>query len=340
MTTLELPALRSDDPLGFLAALGLLEVLRSEVGVPEEQLALAWAGVGGPAALTAPFEDLEGLVGVLAAAASRMREEDRPIPARIVDLVPRTLSDQERAELAERTGVKPPFDPVRMPRAASRARIAALWDRATEADLRWLCGLVDQCSTFPREPTAHITPLYAPMGRQRMRQIYEAKLAAVAREPGLLREACVLWRRNPRDAGANLDRRAQRDGAVTTTGDPGNAAVTGAEWLALQSVPWFRLGGVRDRPFAWGWVPTGRGGRPRALVWPVWNQPLDPMGIEVLLTHPAVRRVGLGDEMPGPWLRRLGVLAVLRAERAVLTNSDGPLGPARVMWPRGGSVGR
>ncbi|HXF72694.1 MAG TPA: hypothetical protein VNO79_08825, partial [Actinomycetota bacterium] len=241
MTRLELPALRSDDPLGFLASLGLLEVLRSEVGVPEEELALAWESVGGPAQLTAPFEDLDGLVEALAAAAARMDQEGRPVPARIGDLVPRTLSDKERAELEERTGVKPPFDPVRMPRAASSARIAALWDRATEADLRWLCGLVDQCSTFPNESTAHVAPLYAPMGRQRMRQVYEAKLAAVARQPELLREACVLWRRNPRDAGANLDRRAQRDGAVTTTGEPGNAAVTGAEWLALQSVPWFRL---------------------------------------------------------------------------------------------------
>ena len=173
-----------------------------------------------------------------------------------------------------------------------------------------------------------------------MRQVYEAKLAAVAREPGLLREACVLWRRNPRDAGANLDRRAQRDRAVTTTGDPGNAAVTGAEWLALQSVPWFRLGGMRDRPFAWGWAPRGRAGRPRALVWAVWSRTLDPVAIEVLLTHPAVRRAGLGDEVPSSRLERLGVLAVLRAERTVLTNSDGPLGPARVMWPRASSAGR
>lgn len=334
MTRIELPALRSDDPLGFLAALGLLEVLRSEVGVPDEDLGLGWTGVGGPAELTAPFDDLEGLVAALAAAAGRMHREDRPIPARIPDLVPRTLSDRERAELEERTGVKPPFDPIRMPRAESARRIAVLWDRATEVDLRWLCGLVDQCSTFPRDPTAHVTPLYAPMGRQRMRQIYEAKLAAVAAEPELLREACVLWRRNPRDAGANLDRRAQRDGAVTTTGDPGNAAVTGAEWLALQSVPWFRLGGARDRPFAWGWAPRGRGGRPRALVWPVWSRTLDPVAIEVLLTHPAVRRAGLGEEVPGPRLAGLGVLAVLRAERAILTNSDGPLGPAQVMWPR------
>jgi hypothetical protein len=339
MSVLELPALRSDDPLGFLAALGVIEVLRSEAGVSDGELALAWEGVGGPAKLTGPFEDLEGLLAVLGAAAARMHAEGRPVPARIPDLVPRPLSDQERTELEKGTGVKPPFDPVRMSRAESSARVAAFWERATDADLRWLCGLVDQCSTFPGEATAHVTPLYAPMGRQRMRQVYEAKLAAVVARPELLREACVMWRRNPRDAGANLDRRAQRDGAVTTTGSPGNAAVTGAEWLALQSVPWFRLGGVRNRPFAWGWVPTRQGGRPRALVWAVWRDPLDPLAIEVLLTHPIVRAVGLGGGAADRRLARLGILAVLRAERSVLTNSDGPLGPARVLWPRASTAG-
>jgi hypothetical protein len=63
------------------------------------------------------------------------------------------------------------------------------------------------------------------------------------------------------------------------------------------------------------------------------------VAIEVLLTHPAVRRAGLGDEVPGSRLEHLGVLAVLRAERTVLTNSDGPLGPARIMWPRASSAG-
>ncbi len=337
MTTLELPALRSDDPLGFLAALGILEVLRSEAGIPEDELALCWDGVGGPARLTGPFGDLEELVSLLTDAAVRMQAEGRPVAARIPDLVPRPLSDRERDEIRARIGVKPPFDPVRMSRAEVTARLAALSQRATESDLRWLCAVADQCSTFPREPTAHLTPLYAPMGRQRMRQVYEAKLAAVVARPELLHEACVMWRRNPRDAGANIDRRAQRDGAVTTTGEPGNAAVTGAEWLALQSVPWFRLCGLRDRPSAWAWLPARRGGRPRALVWPVWARPLDPIAIEVLLTHPSVRRAGLTDEPPARELVGLGVLAVLRAERAVLTNSDGPLGPARMVWPRTGA---
>lgn len=335
MGTLTLPALRGGDPLGFLATLGLLEVLRSEVGVPQDELALRWEGVG-PALIDAPFGKLDELVDALAAAAQRMRGEGRPVTGQIPDLVPHVLSDKEREEEEVRTGIKPPFDPVRMTPAESVRRVGSLRRRATEADVRWLCALVDQSSTFPGEPIAHATPLYAPVGRQRMRQVYEAKLAAVAGRPQLLREACSSWRRDPGDAGANLDRRAVRDSTVTTDGKPGNAAVTGAEWLALQSVPWFRLGGLRDRPTAWGWVPAGSRGRPRSLVWPLWRPALDPTAIEVVLTHPSVRRAALGGGIGEEEARHLGLLAVLRSDRTVLTNSDGPLGPARVVWPRGG----
>ena len=336
MSELTLPALRSDDPLGFLAALGILEVLRSEIGAPEDDLALGWEDVGGAAVLSAPFGNLGDLVDALHSAAVRMREEDRPVAARAGDLVPRPLSAKERADLGAASGTKLPFDPVRMPREQSVARIAALDPRAPGTDARWLCALIDQCSTFPRESTAHVTPLYAPMGQQRMRQIYEAKLRAVAARADLIREACSMWRRNPEDKGANLDRRAVRDAALTTTGKPSNAAVTGAEWLALQAVPWFRLGGVRDRPTAWGWVPTRPGGRPRALMWPVWRHLLGPPGIEVMITHPRIQRAGMGRRVSNRELRALGVLAVLRAERTVLTNSDGPLGPGRVVWPSRG----
>ncbi len=334
MSTLMLPALRGDDPLGFLATLGVIEVLRSEVGVPEGELMLRWEDMG-PASIEAPLRDLDDLVGALVEAARRMRSEGRLVTGRVADLVPRTLSDKERKEVEARTGVKLPFDPIRMSRVESVARVSTLGRVGVASDARWLCALVDQCSTFPGEQTAHVTPLYAPVGRQRMRQVYASKLEAVCANPELLREACEAWRRNPSDAGVNLDRRAVRDSAVTTNGEPGNAAVTGAEWLALQSVPWFRLGGVRDRPTAWGWVAAGSRGRPRALVWPLWRPPLDPVAVEVLLTHRVVRRAGLGGPVNDQEARNLGLVAVLRADRAVLTNSDGPLGPGRVLWPSG-----
>ncbi len=335
MTTLSLPALKSDDPLGFLASLGILEVLRSEVGVAESELGLGWEGVGGSALIEAPFASVSALAESLQSAAEEMHREGRLVPARLTELIPQTLSDRQRQAYQQRTGTKPPFDSARMSRAESAARLARLSVRSSQTDERWLCALVDQCSTFPGDDgsVAHLTPLYAPMGRQRLRQLYEAKLDAVASHPNLLLEACLMWRRDPRDAGVNLDRRAQRDASVTTNGQPGNSAVPGAEWLALQSAPWFRLGGLRNRPFAWGWVQARTRGRPRSLVWPVWNRVLDPVAIEVMITHPLVRRAGMGEPVRDRDLRALGVLAVLRADRTVLKNSDGPLGAASVVWP-------
>lgn len=333
MNTLVLPALRSDDSLAFLAALGIVEILRSEAGVPETEIRLSWDGIGGPLRLAVPFQTVDDLVDELATAAARMRNEGRLIPSRLPDIIPDVLSDTERKELAKRTGTEPQFDTIRMTRAESTARFATA-ATASDADLRWLCGLVDQVSLWPQQECAHVTPLYAPVARQRLRQLYEKDLAAVTAEPRLLREACLAWRRNPNDLGANLDRRAQRDAVVTTSGVPRNSAVTGAEWLALQSAPWFRLGGFGSRPTAWGWLPRGPGGRPRVLVWPVWEPPLDPPAVEVLITHPAVRRAASGDPPPDDDLRGLGVLAVFRAERATLSNSDGPLGSSVMMWPR------
>lgn len=333
MNTLVLPALRSDDALAFLAALGIVEILRSEVGIAEADIHLSWEGVGGPLRLAAPLNSVDDLVGELAAAAVRMRDEGRLVPSRLPAIIPIVLSDTERKALAQRMGTEPQFDSIRMTRAESIARFASA-TAASDADLRWLCGLVDQVSLWPQQDHAHVTPLYAPVARQRLRQLYEKELMAVTAEPDLLREACLGWRRNPNDAGVNLDRRAQRDAVATTTGVPQNAAVTGAEWLALQSAPWFRLGGSASRPFAWCWVPTRPRGRPRALVWPVWEPPLDPQAVEVLLTHPAVRRVATDDDPAELDLRALGVLAILKAERATLANSDGPLGPSVVMWPR------
>lgn len=334
MNTFVLRALRGDDPLGFLAALGVVELLRSELMIPEDDLGLSWEGVGGPARLTAPLRGIDDLIAGLVEAARRMHADGRLVPARLPEIIPAVLSDDERARIERDTGVEPPFDSIRMTRTESIARFSGA-RAASISDLRWLCALVDQISTFPQEQDAHVTPLYAPVARQRLRQLYSKELEAVVEQPQLLREACMSWRRNPGDKGVNLDRRAQRDSAVTTWGKPQNAAVTGAEWLALQSAAWFRLGGTGARPFAWGWLPTRPGGRPRALVWPVWEPTLDPHALEVLITHPAVRAAARGDEtLASDDLRRLGVLAVLKAERATLANSDGPLGPSTVLWPQ------
>ena len=335
---LRLPALRSDDPLGVLAALGIVELCRSELGVPEEELGLAWEGIGRPAQLLAPFESAEALVQALYAAAQTMAAEDRLVPVPVPNFIPPGLSDAERKQLKDEKGREPPFDPLRVTQRKAIERYRSLQNACVGhvGASRWLCALSDQLATLPDKEEVQATPLCVPRTRQRIPQLYGKTLGAVASDPDLLHAACLAWRRNRADAGITLDWRAERDAGVTTDGRSGNAAVTGAEWLALQAAPWFRLGGLRGRPQAWAWWPTGRSGRPRAFVWPVWSQPLDPWAIEVLITHPVVGKVAREQRATSETanaLRRLGIIAVFRSERTTLPNSEGPLGSPTLLWP-------
>lgn len=349
MTTLELPALRSDDPLGFLAALGILEVLRSEVGAPDDDLALAWEGVGGPAKLTSPFDTLGDLASALHAAAMQIMSEGRVLAAAPLDFPPERLPKTARdalkatARSAARGRGRPqnvPLDPLQ-----GIARSDAI-DRYRKVhghhELRWLCGFLDQLSTLPQRSFASVTPLLALSRQQTSRQVCSTLLRETTASVSRLEDALGGWRRIEGQAGANLDWRAVRDGVFRTDGQSRPAAVPGVEWLALQSAPWFRLGGRRGRPVAWGWLPRDPGGggrRLRTLFWPVWDRALDLFAVEVLISHPAVRAAAEGANRTEE-LRRLGVLAVLTSTRRREPNSDGPLGPARVMWPREGSAGR
>jgi|DewCreStandDraft_5_1066085.scaffolds.fasta_scaffold06601_2 hypothetical protein len=341
MSVLVLPALRSDDPLGFLAALGILEVLRSEMGIPEDELALGWEGVGAPALLEAPFDDVRRLASRLYEAALRIRSQGRVLAGVPAHLPPPRLAEVERKALKEeaaRKGVDVPLDPLR---ALTRTEVIRQY-RTTAGDpfgndIRLLSGLISQTSTLPRSPYAAVTPLLALSRQQTARQVCEALLEDAVRDPEAFERALVAWKRTRGSAGANLDWRAVRDAALRTDGRSEPAAASAVEWLALQAVGWFRLGGWSGRPTAWGWLPRGeedRSPRLRQLLWPVWRPLLDPFAVEVLLSHPDVR-VAVAGSREGGRLRRMGVLAVLGSVRRREQNSDGPLGPARVLWPGG-----
>jgi len=220
---------------------------------------------------------------------------------------------------------------MRMRFEQARARLAAEQEKELAGErvaARWWCATVNQLGIEQGDRFCELTPLYARTGRQTLYQLYHDYLDAVAKRPSLLREALVEWRRVPDDSGANIDSRALRDAVVGGNGKALNAAVPGATWLALMAVPFFPLGGDGVRPFAIGWDTTRPGGRPRTLVWPVWREPLDRAVVEVLVAHPLVRAA---EDSHG--LEALGVVAVLRASRQRLANSDGPLQPASVVWP-------
>lgn len=345
-----LPALRSDDPLGFLAALGLVEVCTSGLGHP---VRLGWPDVGEPALFESPLSTLEELAETVHSLVCRWRAEGRLAPPPDPGLILKRLSDAERRALIAELGVKPPNDPMRMGRTMAIRRFHDQRARELAGDragARWLVGLVSQLAMVEKsqgDGYCDLTPLYAPAGQQTLYQLYDKYTGDVASDGRWIHEAMAAWRRSPSDSGANLDYRDIKDGTASARGVAENAGVPGATWLALQAVPFFRLVGDGHRGGAVGWQ-SRRGGRPRELLWPSWQPLLDRAAIQVLLEHPAVRivrskgtplgqlqQVGGGkvDDRGGSALSTLGVQAIFTSARRVGRNSDGPLQAPQVLWP-------
>lgn len=337
MTDIALPALHSDDSLGFLAALGVMELLSNVEGL---EVGLGWRGLGGEAVLRSTLDDADAVADRLRDVALRMRDEGKLVPASRSLIPPRLTPAERRARKA--AGIDEKNDPLRGTPAmvADRLKAAAVLERdGDRASARWMAGLLTMLAV-DRVGTGLMTPLYAPAGQQVLSQLLGDYLAK-ASEPGLLQEALVGWRRRP-DSGANLDYRDLRDGAWSPRGEPENAAVPGAAWLALMAIPLFRQIGTGRRGEVVGWHRDRRAVRARTLVWPVWSAPMSLTAIEVLLAHPDVRgAAGLETTTVQPQRRSdhgrllaaLGVEAVCTASRSPLGNADGPLRSTQVVWP-------
>ena len=331
MPVLNLAALRSDDPLGFLAALGLVETCSTGLGTNAR---LGWSGLGEGAQLCSDFSSVDELAGALHSLAERLAADGRVVPPPDPSLVRKRLTDTERKAKIKAKGFKPPNDPMRMEIEDAIACYAAAQGselRGESSGARWLLGIVGQLSPIDKSGNVaycDVTPLYAPAGQQTMHQLYEKYLQLVARSPQLVHEALTGWRRSPSDSGANLDWRDIRDAAAASSGKSENAGVPGATWLALQSAPFFRLVGDGVKGEATGWVKGSRRGRPRTLRWPVWRPLLDRAAVGVLLEHFEIRK-----DRPEPGaLAALGVVAILESTRRSSGNSDGPLRQAKVRW--------
>jgi hypothetical protein len=333
MAVIELPALRSDDPLGFLASLGLVEVCTTCLGIDAR---LGWDGVGGPARFESDLESVRELASAVSRLVDDWARAERVVPPPDPGFIRRRLSEEERRASVTMLGTKPPNDPMRMSRLEAIGRFADQRERELEGDTigaRWFVAMVAQLGVVEKgtaEPFCDLTPLYAPAGQQTLFQLYEKYHRQVRASPRLLEEALEGWRRVSSDSGANLDYRDTRDAAASPIGTPEGAGVPGATWFALQSVPFFRLVGEGRNGMAVGW--TGRPGRrPRELCWPVWRPLLNRPAIEVLLAHPVVRP--RNEKPDAPALSALGVTALLRSRRRSSGNSDGPLQVATVVWP-------
>jgi hypothetical protein len=308
--TIEMPALDGRSPLGFLAALGLLNVL-SDAGA--DPLRLSFSQSNAAAVIHSPLASLDEVVALLAGV---------------------TAAAGEDAAIA---GVNTGFplragrnaDPMRRPREDYRKLAEELRSVDERAVDHWLpCLLTDLA--VDRQGRADITPFNAPSGKQNLRTYFAKPLDAVRANPSRLHEALTGWRRAEGFTGEYFDHHALNSAADDPLGrTSAETGVPGATWLATMAIPLLRLSGDGHSVAATLWHRTGR----RAvMIWPLWRQPLDQPAVQALLEHPCLTPID-----PTPTIRRtawetLGITGVYGAERQPIPRRKFPgvLAPIQV----------
>lgn len=303
-----LPALGGREPLGFLAALGVLRLLA------DLDVALSWDESSGCALMHTPWRRIDDVVDALVEAVEGTAD---------TDLVPSLSSDLVPAKVGSAGA-----DPARI----AIARLGELTSQVrTQADLDWIASVWTDLADDSEGRCAR-TPFNAPAGQQTMRSMFVAPRSIVAGDPRRwLREAVESWSRVPGHTGEGLDSRALRDTSELPEAKDPTYGVPGATYLALLAIPLFRMSGngvlaegdpkrqsrTRRSTVAWH-----RSARPRRNVfaWPLWKDPLDLAAATVLLDHPDVARAVelrlIGREVEDlSRLYALGVWAIAAASR-------------------------
>lgn len=305
MSRIELPALDGRNPLGFLATLGLHQLLTTHA---DGDATLCWHPTTClPALDTVRFTSLDDLAEWLVELAIGQPDQvlqpgwprGFPPPGEAPDkLVPHRLAFP---------------DVVKQHPGAERLIGALVTDLA-----------VNDTGRVRR------TPMVAPTGKQSFSTMLTNQDRHIRSDPDLLRQALTRWRRSPDTTGEGFDGAAIIGGADDPRGRPGERAVPGAVWLAIAGFSRYRLAtDDRGRTTATAWR---RVANDPLMVWPLWTPPLDSHAILVLLEHPdlALQCDQHGTLTLVSGLTPLGVTRICAAQRAGTSNSDGPLVPRHV----------
>lgn len=314
MTALPLPALDGHTPLGFLAALGILDLLTHHTAHPAR---LAWSSATGTAELHNAHARIDDLVAELSG---------------IIDSIP---------DGGVLPGVDPSFPPpgeapdrLRLTRPLHTEYAAQVSARDGDTAERWLASLVTDLSVDDQQ-RVDISMFTAPSGKQSMRTMLAKPLSFLRRNPHVLRESLIAWRRYPGVTGEYLDHRVLHDAADAADGRSAERGVPGATWLALMSYPMLHTTSLGRDPITTCWQDLGRQGG-RRMIYPLWSAALDPAAVRALLSHPVLDRAEAGAPP-----RSAQVLSVFWIEHAVrrrlpgrtfagvLTPTTAPIGSGR-----------
>ncbi|MFJ9444948.1 hypothetical protein ACIRRH_24165 [Kitasatospora sp. NPDC101235] len=369
MHQLELPAFRSDDPLGFLAALGILELTTATL--PTEPC-LHWNGPAGAAVLTTDQPlTLDTLTQLLTTHLPPKPTTAGPGTAEPEDSAETEDGEDQDADTASTKGESwDPFPHVpglltrtredaTAPNEALRMRVdtahqtlreLAQSERETgDHQARWFASLTNvMCfedlkpKTGKNDPEpaegsqlatvrrTPVTPLIAAAGQMTITGLMQKAVLGCHKDPRQIRSALDGWRRIPDYASANFDHRSLGDAHTNSEGKAYQRGAPGPTWLALHALGTFRLTATGHTQAATGWDTTDSRG---ALRWPAWTPPLDATAVTVLLEHPAVRATEPGTNRNARMLTNLGVTALYTAPRTGLKQSNGPLAASCHLWP-------
>lgn len=311
---LGLPALDGRTPLGFLAALGVLRLVAEATGAP---VTVSWSPRDCTAILGGTDGNVDDVVATLQGVVASIPERG-VLPGLPADFPP--------------PGAAP--DRLRLLRRDYRAYAESLTGPAADS---WLASLVTDLA-LDDKGRAGISLFAAPSGKQSMRTMLEKPLEFIRRQPDVLREALVSWRRYPGVTGEYLDNKVLYDAADAPDGEPRERGVPGATWLALMAYPLLRTSGLRGKPVTTGWQSTGAHSGSRRFVYPLWSLPMPLPSVVALLDHPV-----LADAEPGPApaaARVLSIFQICGANRQQITGRNfagvlTPLPPATRRPARG-----
>lgn len=303
-----LPALDGRDPLGFLAALGVLRLLHGT--------RLSFSDTDGVAILHGPYDSTDGIARALQQALHSV------MPGAVVPDAP---ADFPRAK----AGSGP--DPMRVTRQEFRELAEA--SASTPESQMWLSSLVTDLAVDKKGRIA-ISPLMAPSGQQSIRTFLATPLEATRAQPHRLHEALTHWRRVEDFTGEYLDHRVLNNSADHPTGRSTESGVPGATWLAIMAMPLLRVTGDGKATVSATCWHRPAGLRTSVMIWPLWHHPLSPAAVRAMLEHPAIRpQVNNRKLQVNPLhLEELGIFHIAAADRQLVEGRKfaGALAPRQI----------
>lgn len=245
MGELVLPALSGANPLGFLAALGVLDA----VSAVNPDATLRWTGELVPQAVVSGAGDLDALLEIL---------ED----------------DQQRwknSVVLRFPGAEPLAD-AKPEQATLRGWYEAVRDKGDPySDGNLLCALVAE-DAFDNNKKAKPTHLHFTAGQQRFLEMVRELASSVDRDRF---EEAILgpWRYDSKLPSLSWDARGERIYAVRATNPSSEKrlGVPGADWLAFRGLVFYPVkrterGGLRTTACDAEWKRS-------AFRWPLWSAP-------------------------------------------------------------------